>query len=190
VIRALVLAAWLLPRTVLADDGYYMEVSAGPVSYLGELAAYAGDTGKVHVAFSARFAAWTFELTMGGLLNDGPARCGRGVQCRVIEEPGPVELDVFGTNVRHRWRLVGTRWSRFGLATSVYGGVRRYWGEAALDEYAGFGIGGGARIELDVWAFGYFLDVGGDAMRLTSVDGSVLHGTTPYFLLGAKLGWL
>jgi hypothetical protein len=36
---------------------------------------------------------------------------------------------------------------------------------------------------------GYFVDFGLDVMRMQGHD-DVVHGSTPYFMLGAKLGWL
>src|SRR5687768_4106727 len=125
--RWLVLVATLLPVSAAAEDGYYGEVSAGPVQLGGDLAGYAQDPVKVHIAFSARRGAWTYELITGGMFEQSTTdRCGHQVACRTVDE-GRAWLDVLGGNVRYRWDLGRTQWQRLGLWVSVYGGVRHYW---------------------------------------------------------------
>jgi len=52
---------------------------------------------------------------------------------------------------------------------------------------SGAGLGAGAGIEAYAYAVGFSLDLGVDAFRLTS-EMDVLHGSTPYVMLGIRLG--
>jgi hypothetical protein len=72
---------------------------------------------------------------------------------------------------------------------ALHGGLRWFAGDGALDGYRGPGLGAGATLEGDLWILGYYVDVGIDVLHLDG-PGEPVRGSTPYLVVGAKLGWL
>ncbi len=179
----------------LADDGYYIEESAGGGSYRGELSRYGSGEPRVQIGFGVRRGDWTVEAFGTFLVPDLFYIDCYGAECAYAARP-QAGLGAFGLDLRKRWRLLSLRrWSqpgtyeRPGLFVALHGGPRLFVGDHAIEGYVGPGLGGGAAIEGDVWIIGYFIDFGVDVMRLQG-DHDAIHGSTPYIMFGGKVGWL
>lgn len=181
-------------RPVVADDGYYFEESFGGAGYQGELGRYEGAP-RLRVGFGVRRGPLAYELFGAATIPDfGYIDC-YGDECAYAARP-TAGLGELGFDLRKRWRLLSLqRWGkpgtyeRPGVFVALHGGPRWFWGNDALDGYGGPGLGGGAALEGDLWVLGYFVDLGIDVMRLRGATDTV-HGSTPYIMFGAKVGWL
>ena len=193
--RWLVFAIAITAATpALADDGYYLEESFGGAGYQGELSRYGGAP-RFQLGFGVRRGSWTYEAFGSVTIPDFYYIDCYGAECAYAAAP-QAGLAAFGVDARKRWRLLSLqRWGkpgvyeRPGVFVALHGGPRWFFGSEALDGYTGPGLGGGAALEGDLWVFGYFLDVGIDVMRLRGPSDTV-HGSTPYLMVGAKMGWL
>jgi hypothetical protein len=193
--RWLVFAIAITAATpALADDGYYLEESFGGAGYQGELGRYGGAP-RFQIGFGIRRGAWTYEVFGSATIPDFYYIDCYGAECAYAAAP-TAGLGAFGVDARKRWRLLSLRrfdkpgvYERPGVFVALHGGPRWFFGSEALDGYSGPGLGGGVALEGDLWVLGYFLDVGIDVMRLRGPDDTV-HGSTPYLMVGAKMGWL
>lgn len=177
-----------------ADSGYYVTESIGGSDYKGQLARYDGAP-RFQIGVGARRGPWSVEAFGTFLVPDAFFIDCYGAECAYASKP-KAGLGAFGVDVRHRWRLLHLRrfgkpgvYERPGVFVALHGGPRWFDASDALDGYQGPGIGGGATLEGDLWVIGYFLDLGLDIVRLDGPDGPV-RGSTPYLVIGAKLGWL
>jgi hypothetical protein len=190
---------WLVLVTLIAlaspahaDDGYYFQESLGGAAYRGELGRYDGAP-MFHFGFNVRRGPWVVEAFGAFTIPDfGYVDC-YGSECAYAAKP-QAALGMFGVDLKKRLRLLylhtGHRtFERPGVFVSVHGGPRVIEGDEALANYHGFGLGGGATLEGDLWVIGYYVDVGADVMTLTSRDDTI-HGSTPYIMFGGKVGWL
>jgi hypothetical protein len=182
-------------RAASADDGYYLEEAFGGGGYQGELARYGDGAPRFQIGFGVRRGDWTVEAFGSFSVPDLFYIDCYGEECAYAARP-QAGLGAFGLDLRKRWRLLSLRhwsgrgtWQRPGVFFALHGGPRWFVGDLAIDGYAGPGMGGGAAIEGDLWVIGYFVDFGMDVLRLRSGD-DVIHGSTPYIMFGAKLGWL
>jgi hypothetical protein len=193
--RWLVFAIAITAATpALADDGYFFQESIGGASYAGELGRYPGAP-RLQFGAGVRRGSWTYEAFGAATIPDFLYIDCYGSECAYASRP-TAGLAEFGVDVRKRWRLLNLRrwgkpgvYERPGLFVALHGGPRWFWADQALDGYSGPGLGGGGAIEGDLWILGYFMDVGIDVMRLHGPDGTI-HGSTPYLMFGAKVGWL
>lgn len=179
---------------VLADDGYYLTESFGGASYDGELARYGGAP-RWQFGIGVRRGDWSVEALGVATIPDLFFIDCYAEECAYAAKP-QAGLAAGGVDVRKRWRLLSLRrwgkpgvYERPGLFAALHAGARWYVANDALQGYAGPGLGGGAAIEGDLWVIGYFLDAGIDVMRLQGGN-DVIHGSTPYLAIGAKMGWL
>ena len=179
-----------------ADDGYFFEESIGGAAYLGELGRYGDGAPRFQFGVGVRRGTWTVSGFGGGLVPDFYAiDCYGEEECAAFEAPSG-GLGFAGVDIRKRWRLLSlARWGRPGVYerpgvfVGLRAGPRWFFGYDALDGVSGAGIGGAASLEGDLWVLGYFADFGIDIMRLHGPEGTV-RGSTPYFVFGAKFGWL
>jgi len=178
----------------VADDGYFFSESLGGAGYRGELAKYDGAP-RFQIGASVRRGPWTVEAFGSFLVPDLFFIDCYGEECAAAARP-QAGLGAFGLDLRKRWRLLGVRrwgkpgvYARPGVFMALHGGARWFVGDDALQGYQGPGIGGGAALEGDLWLIGYYLDLGVDVMRLDG-PGEPIHGSTPYVMVGGKLGWL
>jgi hypothetical protein len=194
--RWLVIAIAITAATpASADDGYYLTESFGGGSYNGELGYYGDGAPRFQVGFGARRGAWSVEAFGSFSIPDLFYVDCYGSECAYAARP-QAGLGAFGMDLRKRWRLLSLqRWGkpgvyeRPGVFVALHGGARWFVGDQALDGYSGPGLGGGAALEGDLWVLGYFVDVGMDIITLNG-PGPTVHGSTPYFMIGAKVGWL
>lgn len=177
-----------------AEDGYYLTESFGGGAYRGELSRYDGAP-RFQIGGGVRRGSWSVEAFGTFLVPDLFYIDCYGAECAYAAKP-QAGLGAFGMDLRKRWRLASVRrwrgqgfYERPGVFMALHGGARWYVGDGELDGYQGLGLGGGAAIEGDLWVIGYFLDFGLDVMRLEGPK-ETIHGSTPYVMLGAKLGWL
>jgi hypothetical protein len=178
----------------LADNGYYLDEAMGGASYRGELARYDGAP-RLKVGFGARRGTWAVEGFAAFLVPDLFYIDCYGAECAYAAAP-QAGLGAVGVDVRKRWKLLSLRrwgkpgvYERPGLFMAVHGGPRWFVGDDAIREMGGPGVGGGAALEADLWVIGYYVDVGLDVFRLAG-NGDPIHGSTPYVMFGAKVGWL
>jgi hypothetical protein len=178
-----------------AEDGYYVEQSFGGGGYHGELARYGEGAPRVQLGFGVRRGPFTVEGFFVASVPDLFFVDCYAEECAYAASP-LAGLGTFGLDLRKRWRVFSVRrWSgrgtyeRPGVFFALHGGLRWFRGDQALDGYAGPGLGGGAAIEGDLWVLGYFVDFGLDVLRMQGHD-DVVHASTPYFMIGTKLGWL
>jgi hypothetical protein len=193
---------WLVVTIVLAaavpaaaDDGYYLTESFGGGDYQGELGYYGDGMPMLHVGVGVRRAEWSVEVLGHFAIPDLYYIDCYGSECAYAARP-QAGLNGLAVDVRKRWRLLSMRrigkpgvYERPGLFVALHGGGRWFWADQALDRYQGPGIGGGAALEGDLWILGYFLDLGMDLVHLRG-PGPTVHGSTPYIMVGAKIGWL
>jgi hypothetical protein len=193
--RWLVFAVAIAAATpALADDGYYVDEAFGGASFRGELGRYPGAP-RFKIGFGVRRSSLAVEAFGSFLVPDLFYIDCYGEECAYAAAP-QAGLGAFGIDVRKRWRLLSLRrwgkpgvYERPGLFVALHGGPRWFVGDDAIQGYQGPGIGGGAALEGDLWVLGYYIDFGVDAMRLAG-PGSAIHGTTPFVMFGAKVGWL
>jgi hypothetical protein len=194
--RWLIVAIAIMAATpAAADTGVYLEEAFGGGGYQGELSRYGDGAPRVQIGFGVRRGDWTVEALGSFSVPDfGYIDC-YGEECAYAARP-QAGLSAFGLDLRKRWRVLSLRhWSgrgtyeRPGIFFALHGGMRWFVGDQALDGYAGPGLGGGAAVEGELWVLGYFVDFGLDVMRLRGYQ-NVVHGSTPYFMIGAKMGWL
>lgn len=178
-----------------AGDGYYLTEALGGSSYDGELGRYGDGVPRFHIGFGVRRGALTVEAFGSFAVPDFYYIDCYGSECAYAARP-QAGLGAFGVDVRKRWRLLSLRrwgrpgvYERPGVFVALHGGARWFVADQALDGYQGPGLGGGAALEGDLWVIGYFVDFGLDVMRLQG-HGETVHGSTPYVMFGAKLGWL
>jgi hypothetical protein len=172
--------------TAHADRGIYISDTFGPASYRGGLRAYgaSGMRGQAGIEFRDGDRALYF---LGGA---------------VLVDPQYVEYPVWeietrnhgswmfaGFDVKQRWPIVSSRYSRIGVRFAVHAGPRYVWGEDALTGYHGLGVNGGASVEMDIGVIGFYVDTGVDVLYM-SIPVDSVSGHSPYFSFGAKLGWL
>ena len=194
--RWLVIAIAITAATpAAADDGYYVTESFGGGGYNGELGYYGDGAPRFQIGFGVRRGDWSVETFGSFSIPDLFYIDCYGSECAYAARP-QAGLGAFGMDLRKRWRLLSMkRWGkpgvyeRPGLFVALHGGARWFVGDQALDGYSGPGLGGGAALEGDLWVLGYFVDVGMDLMTLNG-PGPTVHGSTPYFMVGAKVGWL
>lgn len=182
------------PSRALADDGYYFSEAFGGAGYLGELSRYDGAP-KFQFGFGVRRGAWAVEAFGSFMIPDLFFIDCYGEECAYAAKP-QAGLGAGGVDLRRRFRLLYLqRWGkpgvyeRPGVFATLHGGVRWYGATDALQGYGGPGIGAGAALEGDLWILGYFADVGIDLLTLRG-PGETIHGSTPYVMFGAKVGWL
>jgi hypothetical protein len=192
--RWLAFAIVLAASSARADNGYYISESLGGGDYKGQLSQYDGAP-RFQIGAGVRRGPWTVEAFGTFLVPDFFFIDCYGEECAYAARP-QAGLGAFGLDLRKRWRLLSLRrwrhpgvYERPGVFVALHGGARWFVGNQALDGYQGPGIGGGATLEGDLWVLGYFLDLGIDIMRLEG-PGAPVHGSTPYVVIGAKLGWL
>jgi len=188
---AIVIAA---AQPALADDGYFVSESLGGASYRGDLASYGGAP-RFQIGFDVRRGPWTVEVFGSFLVPDLFFIDCYGEECAYAARP-EAGLGAFGLDLRKRWRLLSVRrwgkpgvYERPGLFAALHAGPRWFVGDDAIRGSRGPGVGGGAMLEADLWVIGYFVDAGIDVMRLDGPDGPI-HGSTPYVMVGCRLGWL
>jgi hypothetical protein len=191
--RWLIVAITITAATAAhAEDGYYLTESFGGGAYRGELSRYDGAP-RFQIGGGVRRGAWSVEAFGTFLVPDfGYIDC-YGAECAYAAKP-QAGLGAFGMDLRRRWRLTSVPRrpgyaQRPGVFMALHGGARWYVADDALEGYQGLGLGGGAAIECDLLVIGFFLDFGLDVMRLEGPN-ETIHGSTPYVMLGAKLGWL
>ena len=190
---------WLVLATLIAlaspahaDDGYFFQESIGGAAYRGELGRY-DSAPMFHFGFDVRRGPWIVEAFGAFTIPDlGYTDC-YGSECAYAAKP-QAALGELGVDLKKRLRLLylhaGHRtFERPGVFVSLHGGPRVISGSEALDGYHGFGLGGGATLEGDLWVIGYYVDAGMDVMTLTSATDTI-HGSTPYIMFGGKVGWL
>jgi hypothetical protein len=193
--RWLIIAIVITAATAAhADDGYFVDEALGGASYRGELGRYDGAP-RFQLGFGVRRGDWTVEAFGTFLVPDFFYIDCYGEECAYAAKP-QAGLGAFGVDARKRWRLLSLRrwgkpgvYERPGLFMALHGGPRWFVGDDAIAGYAGPGLGGGASLEGDLWVIGYYVDFGMDLMRLSG-PGDAIHGSTPYVMLGAKVGWL
>lgn len=177
----------LVPSLAHADDiGIYFDEAVGGASYRGELADYGTGAPRLQLSFSARRGPWTVSLFGGGADPDALTIDCYGDEC---DGPEPASYAFGGVDLKRAWPLFRPRWHHTGVRLFMHGGPRFYAGGGAINGYSGPGIGGGAGIEGDFFVIGYYVDFGIDAFRLSS-EMDTLHGSTPYVMVGGRLGWM
>lgn len=171
-----------------ADNGYYIADTFGTTTFHGGLRAYgkAGIRGQGGLEFRTGDRALTF---LGGavFVDPGYVDCSRG-NCTIDTSRNGAWMFA-GFDVKQRWHVFPSRWSRIGVRFALHAGPRYIWGEDALTGYSGLGLNGGAALEWDIGVIGFSVDTGLDVMYLRMPVDSVT-GTAPYLSFGAKLGWL
>ena len=178
-----------------AEDGYYLTESFGGGGYHGELAHFGDGAPRLLVGFGVRRGPWSVEGFFAASVPDLFFIDCYGEECAYAAKP-QAGLGAFGVDLRKRWRLLYLqRWGkpgvyeRPGVFATLHGGVRWFSADDALEGYGGPGLGAGAALEGDLWVLGYFADVGIDLLTLRG-PGETIHGSTPYVMFGAKIGWL
>jgi hypothetical protein len=158
-----------------ADSGLYVVDTTGTASLTGGLRAY-GDNGK-RFSFGAEYRRGDRAVAFLGTA--------------IFDVPGANagEIRFVGLELKQRWRLVPTKWSRIGVRAAVHAGPKLAWGRETLTGFRGLGATAGATLEADVGLFGYFVDAGVEVVHLTMPADSVT-GAAPYFSFGVKGGWL
>jgi hypothetical protein len=189
-----VVIVFMAAAPALANDGYFLSESLGGASYRGELTRYDGAP-RFQIGVGVRRGPWTVEAFGSFLVPDLFFVDCYGEECAYAARP-QAGLGAFGLDLRKRWRLLSLRrwgkpgvYERPGVFMALHGGARWFVGSDAIRGYQGPGVGGGATLEADLWVIGYYVDVGVDVMRLDG-PGEPIHGSTPYVMFGAKVGWL
>lgn len=174
--------------TVRADSGAYFIESIGGASYRGELSRFDGGP-RFQLGVGVWHGPWSIEFFGSGTDPNALFIDCYGEECAYAAKP-EAPLQVFGVDLRERWRIVSSPLStKVGLFMTLHGGPRYVEASEALQGYRGVGIGAGASLDFNFWVVGGSLDFGTDLMRLEG-SGDVVHGSTPYVLLGMKLGWM
>ena len=193
VVIAIVVA---LATPAAADTAVFATEAIGGAGYRGELAHFDGAP-QITIGGGVRRGPVSVELFGRWIVPDFLFIDCYGIECAYWEKP-KAGIGALGLDVGYRWRLLYVRkwlgyrpgvWERPGLFVSVRGGPRWVWGSDAIAGHDGPGLGVAASVEADVWVIGYFVDVGIDAYRLRGPDDTI-HASSPYLMIGAKVGWL
>lgn len=194
VVAVVAVVVLVAPAPAGADDGYYVREGIGGASYRGELGGYGGAP-RLHIGAGVRRGPWNVEAFGAFLVPDLLFIDCYGAECAYAARP-KAGLGAFGVDLHRRWRLLYLqRWAkpgvyeRPGLFVTLHGGGRWFVGGDAMDGHRGPGLGGGAALEGDLWILGYYVDAGLDVFRLSGPGGAV-RGSTPYLMVGVKVGWL
>ena len=156
---------WLVTLTLIAlaspahaDDGYFFQESGGPATFRGELGRYDA-TAMIQFGLTFGVDHGLSRRSAGSPFRDlGYTDC-YGSECAYAAKP-KASLGMFGIDLKKRVRLLymsvhlnGQRhtYQRPGVFVSLHGGPRVIGGEDALANYHGYGIGGGATLEGDLW---------------------------------------
>lgn len=174
--------------TAHADTGFYLSEAFGGSLYRGGMRAYGQSAMRGQVGFEYRDGDRAYSLLGGAALNiEGDLYC-VGDQCG-LDPDHEGGFHFGGFDVKQRWHLWPSSYSRIGLRMALHGGPRYYDGDATLTGYAGFGVSGGATVELDLAFVGMYFDAGVDVMHMEMPADSVT-GAAPYLSVGIKLGRL
>jgi hypothetical protein len=181
----LALLLLLVPSLAYAEEiGVNFDEGIGGASYRGELATMGSGGPRLQLALNVRRGPWTVSVLGGGVMPDFFFIDCYGEECDV---PPSASYSYGGVDLKRAWPLVHSRHRHGGLQMFLHGGPRWYEGDQAIKGYAGPGLSAGAGIEAHAIVVGGYVDFGIDAFRLTS-HMDVLHGSSPYVMLGIRLG--
>jgi hypothetical protein len=166
------------------EIGIYVDEAIGGASYKGELAEMGTGAPRFQMSFAARRGPWTASLLFGAAIPDFFFIDCYGDECNAPPSAG---LGYGGADIKRAWPLVRSSYRHVGTQLFLHGGPRWYEGQEAIKGYSGPGLSAGAGIEAYFFAVGVYADFGIDAFRLTS-EMDVLHASTPYVMVGFRLG--
>jgi len=171
-----------------ADSGFYLTEAFGGSLYRGGLRAYGQSAMRGQVGFEYRDGDRAFAIVGGAASNiEGDVYC-IGDRCG-LDPRHEGGYSFGGFDIKQRWHLMQSSSSRIGLRMALHAGPRYYEGDNTLTGYQGFGVSGGATIELDLAYVGVYFITGIDVMHVAMPVDSVT-GTAPYLSVGIKLGRL
>lgn len=139
--RLAALLTLALATTTARADGFYYSQSYGVSSARGEGAEPLGESLQLRIAFGWRFGPVTVGPVLGENMAVGRDNAYFGI-AGGDPEMGDSDLDVYGFDARYHAALTDN------LVMYVRGGPRHGRGTGALDNYTGWGIGGGTGVQL------------------------------------------
>lgn len=185
----LVIIAW---SSTAAADGLYVTESIGGASYQGDLGRYADGLVRASIGVGVVTGPWAAEVS-GTWLVSGAAfaiDCYPETESCGLATPAP-ELHFLSVDARRTWRILYSTWTRhIGLDLVLHGGPRRFTGDGLFDGYRGYGVGGGATVDVNLKVFSMFVDLGTDVGVLSRDGYETLYAKLPYVIVGARLGWM
>ena len=189
--RWALLAVIACSSTAVAD-GFYATESFGGASYQGDLGRYADGLARFSAGAGVVTGPWAVEVSGTWLV--GPdyfaIDCYDEQECAALAAPDP-ELHFIALDVRRTWRVLYSTWTRHvGVDLVLHGGPRRFGGDGLFAGYQGYGVGGGASIDVNLKVFSMFVDFGTDVGALSRDGYETLYAKLPYVTLGARLGWM
>lgn len=174
--------------TAQADTGFYLTEAFGGSLYRGGLRAYGQSAMRGQLGFEYRDGDRAFAVVFGGAANiEGDVYC-IGNQCG-LDPDHEGSFFFTGFDVKQRWHVLRSNHSRIGLRMALHAGPRYFDGGTTLTGFTGYGVSGGATIELDLAWFGVYFITGVDVMHMAIPVDRVI-GAAPYLSLGVKLGRL